>query len=1200
MQSKFGLKKLQYVALVALLLTVALGVFTVPASADNVYASIRGNAADPTGAAVAGATVIVTNTDTGIKTTTTTGTDGIFVFPQLQIGNYQVTATGSGFKAFKTSTFLLTVNEVYNLTVKFELGSASETIEVNAASVQVEQTNIQLETLVDQKKIVDLPLINRNWTALEQLTPGVVSQSDRFGTYSANGSQSNQSSYLINGMDSNDLPLNSPVIIPSVDALQEFNIITNTINPEYGRNSGAIVNAVIKSGSNQFHGDVFEFYRDTFLNTSNWLTGTVPIFHQNQFGGTFGGPIWKDHTFAFFSFQGIKYRSPQAGANQVSNVFSAAERGGDFSASAPYYSDDPNNPNGPLPAGSPCPASPTNPKDSAGPFGPNPLPFATSGGPAGTPVCAAYPVGMIPTADFDPLANTLLGKYIPSPNGGTGSNIYSFNPNETGSGNYQYIARVDHTFNSSNTLWATMFLQTNPTVDALPLPGGSTLPGFGEIATRHYKQFIASWNHTFNPTTINELRVGYTRFNFVATQPENVIAPSTVGFNIIPQLASGESLPEIQINGAYQFTIGFTTNGPQPRIDQTREITDNFSKVIGKHTIKIGFDFRRFDVWNPFSGNNNGDYAYNGSGPFSTANAGADFLLGIPDQFTQGSGGLIIGRAYEYYSYFQDQWRIKNNLTLTYGTGWQVDKPLQNIQFGGKDVTCFRPGQQSTVFPNAPQDMLYPGDTGCDNTGGLKVPYKHFGPRLGFAWSPDIGRLGGGAGNFSIRGGWGFYFNRAEEEGILQNLSTPPFSITSHGVQDLSPNYSPGFANPYADVAGRVAPETNPFPFIAPTGSTAPASDWSNFFPLSLNVFSPNYTTPEAMNYNLSIQRQLTSNTVFNVQYVGAVGRHLIRPIEGNPITLGGQQLCLMDPTCNPATGSNFLLQHYFYPDHSPYPGNIFGSVGTQSSDGNSSYNALQVGINKGFSHGLSMLANYTWSHSIDNGSGFEDAGFQVRAVNPYPQFAYLNKGDSAFDARHRFVAGYTYQFPSLHGRDALNLLAGGWQISGITTFQSGFPVDISDSGFTSATCDEFEYYDCWDAPVQTAALHKQNPRDNIVTSGHHTIKHALFDGPDTFAPAYPQIGGPALYGVARNSFHGSGINNWDMAVQKNVFFHPGHEGQYLQLRLEGYNVFNHTQFCNPAGSYPCVNNNVLSSNFGQMKTVSPSRLVQLAAKIYF
>ena len=215
-------------------------------------------------------------------------------------------------------------------------------------------------------------------------------------------------------------------------------------------------------------------------------------------------------------------------------------------------------------------------------------------------------------------------------------------------------------------------------------------------------------------------------------------------------------------------------------------------------------------------------------------------------------------------------------------------------------------------------------------------------------------------------------------------------------------------------------------------------------------------------------------------------------------------------------------------------------------------------------------------------------------AVNPYPQFVYLNKGDSAYDARRRFVAGFTYQAPGLHRHDLLNMLVGGWQLSGVTTFQSGFPVDIQNSGFTSATCDEFEYYDCWDAPKQIAPLVTGNPRTDSFTAGNPptAVPHVLFNGSATFAPALPTLGGPALFGVPRNSFHGPGLNNWDMAIEKHIYFRPSHESQYLQLRLEGYNVFNHTQFCATAGPFPCINENVQSSSFGQVTTVNPSRLV--------
>ena len=1173
-----------FVLIAGLLVLVTTMLCVPPAFADNVYASIRGVVTDPSGAAVPNAAVTATNTDTGIVTRTTTSADGIYVFPQLAIGTYKVTATAQGFKSFQTSQFVLTVNQVYNLPIKFDLGVTSETVEVRADTAQVETTNIQLQTLVDEKKIVDLPLINRNWTALEQLTPGVVAASDRFGSYSANGSQSNQSSYLINGVDSNDLPLNTTAFIPSPDALQEFNIITNTINPEYGRNSGAVVNAVVKSGTNQFHGDAFEFYRDTFLNTRNWLTGTVPVFHQNVFGGVIGGPIWKGHTFAFFSFQGRKNRQPQPGANSQSPVFSNSQRGGAF-------------------------ANLANSK------GKSPFPLTGDNGtvyPAGTPYSTIFSAGTIPTGDFDPVASKILNTYIPAAN--SGGNQFVFNPLETHTGDYQEILRIDHTFTSKDSIWGSMFLETDPSSDALPLPLGTpstTFPGLGEIAQRHYKQFIADWTHTINSSTLNEFRVGYTRFNFVTDQPAKPIAPSSLGFNINSQITSGESLPLLNILGKYQFQVGFTTNGPQPRKDQTYEVTDNFSKVIGKHAIKAGVDLRRFDVWNPFAGTNNGSFTFNAKGRFSTGDAGADFLLGIPDSFTQGSGGLIIGRAYEYYAYVQDQWKVKSNLTLTLGTGWQVDTPLHSQQFGGKDVTCFRPGQQSTTFPNAVTGMLYPGDRGCDNTGGQKVPYTHFGPRVGFAWSPDAGRLSGNSGKLSIRGGWGFYYNRAEEEGILQNLGTPPFSITSHGVQDVGGTYNPGFGNPYVDVAGRLGgSKPNPFPFVPPSGASAPGGDWTNFEPLSLNVFSPNYTTPEAMNYNLTVQRSFSGNTVFSIGYVGALGRHLFRAIEGNPITLAGQQACLADTDpvtgCAPSTGNgNFVSQHQLYPTHSVYDGSVFGSVGTQSTDGNSTYNALQVSVNKNLSRGLSMLANFTWSHAIDNGSGFEDSGFQVRAVNPYPQFAYLNRSDSSYDARKRFVAGFTYQTPTLH-RNVLNMLAGGWELSGIATFQTGFPVDISDSGLTSATCDQFVYYDCWDAPVQIAPLKTGNPRTNTYTipgppgKPPTVVSHVLFNGPSTFAPAVPVLGGPALFGVRRNSFHGPGLNNWDMALEKNIFFRPSNERQYLQLRLEAYNAFNHTQFCNTAGPFPCVDSDVQSAHFGQIRSVNPSRLVQLGAKFYF
>src|SRR5579863_3011763 len=295
----------------ALALVSVTGLLVQPAYADNLYASIRGTVTDPSGAALTGVVVSATNTDTGIETKVTTSQSGSYVFPQLAIGNYRISITAPNFKTFQASGIHLDLDQVYSLNAKLELGAISEAIQVEANPVQVETTSMQLGTVVTGNQIVDMPLNGRNWTQLVQLEPGVQGSSDRFsagaggGAYSTNGAETQQNSFLIYGTDTNDTVLNVPLVVPSPDAIGEFDLVTSTINPEYGRNSGAIVNASIKAGTNQFHGDVFEFYRDTFLDAKNWFETTATPFHQNQFGGTIGGPIIKDHAFFFFSYQGL-------------------------------------------------------------------------------------------------------------------------------------------------------------------------------------------------------------------------------------------------------------------------------------------------------------------------------------------------------------------------------------------------------------------------------------------------------------------------------------------------------------------------------------------------------------------------------------------------------------------------------------------------------------------------------------------------------------------------------------------------------------------------------------------------------------------------------------------------------------------------------------------------------------------------------
>jgi hypothetical protein len=1152
------------IAVVALLFS-PLGVQ--PARADNVYASIRGVATDGTGAAISGAQLTATNTATGITITTVSQANGLYEFIQLPIGSYTVSAAKAGFKTFKSTAITLVVNQVYNLPIVFDIGATTETVEVNAEAVQVDTTTIQQTTLIGAQQIVDLPLNGRNFTALEQLAPGVQASNDRFGTFSVSGSQSNQSSYLINGADSNDIPLNTPLILPSPDAIQEFNLITSTINPEYGRNSGAIVNALIKSGSNQFHGDVFEFYRDTFLNSPNFFSKVVPQLHRNQFGGTLGGPVWKDKTFFFLSYQGTRTRQ---GFPRVVSVFSPAEVGGNFSADLATILRN---------------GAQTTPFALVGDDGvshPTGTAFFGTGvtgailncGNAITTLvktCSNPNFGKLPTSDFNPLATSLTKQFVPLPNF-TG-NQFQFNEATTALQD-QGIARIDHTFNSKNSVWATLTFNHAPSTDALPFTG-STLPGFGSLALAESKQFTVAYNHTFNADTLNEFRVSYTRLNLDTVEPQNPAQPSSFGFTgINSQNKAAASAPFISLTGF--FNLGFSTNGPQPRKDQTYQLTDNFSKVVGRHTLKFGFNATRIQVDNPFSAVNNGSFSFGGSGHFTSGDPALDFLLGIPDSYSQSAGGVINARAYEYYSYAQDSWQVKNNLTLTLGTGYQIDTPYKNGQFGGEGFNCFQIGQQSKIFPSAPQDLTFPGDTGCNNA-GTKTHYGHFGPRVGFAYTPKLGWLSGNSGNkLSIRGGYGIYYNRVEEEGALQNLGAPPFGVNSFGATDFGGN--PSFANPYTDISTGKA-FTNKFPFTAFPKPGDPTVDFGIFEPFVLNVINPNFNVPYSQNFNLNVQREFASNIVLSVSYIGALGRKLYRSYDANPITAAGQAACAADPTCR---GGNRLFQHAFFPTHSVAPGDIFPGIGQQVTDGTSHYNSLQVGVTKGLTHGLLFSVSYTYSHSIDNGSGLENSGFGARGINLIDPSE--NVGDSAFDARHRLVTSFVYDIPSLNKIThwAPEKVFGGWRLSDINTWQGGFPLNFSDSGFNSLSCDLFSYYACDDNPSQVVpSVQKLNPR----TSTFNGRLDYYFNPADFTRAARGTFGN-----TGRDSLHGPGFINTDFALLKDTKFT---EHKLLELRIEAFNLFNHTNFNSPT-------TNILSQNFGRITSAGAGRIFQLGAKFQF
>jgi hypothetical protein len=1151
-------------------------------SSAQIYAAIHGTVTDATGAVIPDATATVLNTSTGIKTVTQADKKGYYIFPQLQVGGpYTVTVTAAGFRKFETTGLTLNVNDNREVDAKLQVGAASQTVEVSAQAVQVETSNTQLEQIATSDQLEGIPLEGRDPAGLQKLETGVVESSDRFGTFSSNGNQTAQNSYLINGVDINDPALQNEGIQINPDALAEENIVTSTMNPEFARNSGATVNQILKAGTNQLHGSGFEFYRDTFLNNGNYFSKTGPVFHQNLYGGTLGGPIFKNKLFFFAAYQGYRNRTS---ATTIANTLDSDQFAGRFSDDTSYVTGTSVNAPTTWPDGNSYSDSLTE----------KPLPFALGGCPAGETWAACFDNGgkgnatvTIPTTSWNSVASTLITKFVPQAN--DGPSLYNFNAANTGAED-QGIIRVDYTPSAKDSIWASTIFQSSPSTNTLTFGGGS-FPGFGMTGANHYKLFSVSWTHTLNQNMLNELRASYYRNPFGAVSPAHVVAPSTYGFAINPQDPQS-GVPYIGI-GNY-FSLGFSFEGPQPRLDTNLTYADNFTWVRGNHTIKFGGSFEQFRVRNPFDLYNNGYYSFGGGGPYSSGDPLIDFTLGIPDFFAQSNNGFINAVAEELYGYVQDNWKVSPDLTFNYGVAWDVEKPNTNHQDGGLGITCFQLGSNtSTVFPGGPPGLTWPGDPGCNNAGGPTAHYNRFGPRIGFAWSPSSGPskiIGApGAHNFSIRAGFGLYYNRDQEEQSLQNLGDPPFLRFSYGATDFGG--SPSLANPFADVAGNGS-EANPFPLPQlKKGATVP---WLNYLELNLAAFDKSYKVPYTYNYNLNIQRSLGGTFVAQVGYVGSVSHRLASWYEGDPITPAGHAACIANPACS---GDQQYI-HRDFPQYTAQTANVSGypwytSVGAQNSEGSSNYNSLQASLVKAPSHGLQFTAAYTYSHALDDGSGYESGtGSAGRVRNYVPGFEYLNYGDSDFDTRHRLALSYVYTVP-VWGKLKSNPIAretvGGWGIGGVSAFQTGFPIGINEGTQRSLWCDAQSYFGCPDVPnTSSFSIKELDPR---------STNNPWFSTSTFTSEPLGTFGN-----TRRNFFHGPGFDYTNLQISKLVHFSSDGK-RYIQMRLEAFNAFNHANFANPSGTF-------LSPVFGRITSVdvsadpngdpSPGRSIQLTGKLYF
>ncbi len=1156
--------------------------------AQGVTAAIHGTITDNSGAIVGGAAVEILNTSTGITVKAKTDSKGYFIVTQLAPGGpYSVTVTANGFQSFVANDVNLVANDNRDVDAKLQVGSSSTTVQVSATALQVETSDTQLKQVVTSDQLEGIPLEGRDAAGLQKLQPGVVESSDRFGSYSNNGNQSSQNSYMLGGADINDGPLQNEGIQINPDALQEEDNVTSTMSPEFARNSGSTISQILKSGTNSIHGSGFEFYRDTFLNNGNYFSQVRPVFHQNLYGATLGGPILKNKFFAFVAYQGLRNRTA---STTTANTLDAQQFNGSFTADTNYF---------------------TGAANSAG-LTTNPIPFAINGCAAGTPWNTCFTKNGATTVNISPaiwnsISSKLINTYVPQPNNGT--NLYTFNALSTAAQD-QGIVRLDYTPSSKDSIYFTTVVQSSPSADEQSFGGGS-FPGFGQHASAHFKVFSASWTHTFSSSILNEVRAGYYRFNFPSVIATNNSSPSALGFAITPQLSAPGSagIPYLGI-GNY-FDLGNSFEGPQPRIDSNLTYSDAFSWIRGSHSIKLGGSFEQFRVHNPFGYLNNGDFSFNGGGQYSSGDPLIDFALGIPDTYEQTSNGYIDAVATETYAYAQDNWKVSPDFTFNYGIAWDAEKPNQNRQFNGLGVTCWQNSSSASgIFPGAPPGLSFPGDPGCNSAGGPVTHYNRFGPRIGFAWSPGEGpsQLVGESGShsLSIRGGFGLYYNRDQEEQSLQNLEDPPFFYTSRGAGDFQTASglpgSPSFANPFVDIAGNGS-EPNPFPFNAPAAGSH--INWPVYNQLELATFDrQRYTVPYTYNFNLNIQRSIGRSMVAQIGYVGSLSHRLPSWYEGDPITAAGHAACLTNPACS----SSPQLIHPLFPQYTAQPASVPGttipwytSIAEQTTEGASNYNSFQASLIKSPTHGLQFTLAYTYSHSLDDGSGYEsitggDSGYgnSGRVHNYVPGFEHLNYGSSDFDARHRFVASYVYAIP-VAGFLAHNFVAretlAGWGVSGVTALQAGFPVAVSEGTQRSLWCDAYSYFGCGDVPdTSSFNIKNYNPRSTPGLNQYFDTSSFSTEPVGTFG------------NTSRNFFHGPGFNYTNLNLFKNI--HLTSDGtKYIQLRLEAFNAFNHANFAAPTNSF-------LNPTFGRVTSVissadpnadpQPGRAIQLAGKFYF
>jgi hypothetical protein len=1152
--------------------------------------SISGTVKDPSGAVIPGASVTATNTATNVQAKTVADDKGFYAFPSLPVGRYNVKAEEEGFGTQSRNNLQVDANGSLVEDLTMEMAEKVEEVTVLENAAQVETASSQMGQVVTGTQMTSVALNGRSYTDLLALQPGIVPMSTQQpdsivmagasvaiapsgdlnpGNQSISGQREDANGFMVNGGDVKELMNGGTTIVPDLDSIAEFRVLTNNVNAEYGNYSGGIVNVVTKSGGNNIHGSAFEFLRNTDLDARNFFSPDRSFYRQNQFGGTIGGPIKKDKIFYFADYQGT--RTAQGLDTGLIPVPALAERSGNFSDPQLEKLLDPAS--GPSLVSGPYLASVL-----AGKLG-----YAVSPGePYYTRGCVSslqcvFPGAIIPQKVWSAPAQHLL-RYIPLPNDGPAT--FSTGAEGETVRDDKGSFRIDANHERLGLLSAYYFFDDYSLNNPYPTgQGGANVPGFNALTLGRAQLINLGDTKTFGPSTVNELRLSYMRDSNNVGQPAGGVGPSLAsqGFvtgvgtpGIVPLAPSIEGVENTIFNS---FVIGTPiTNLKQA--NNTYAINDNVSKVWGSHTFKAGLEFSFEQV------NVNPNPTFNGSFLFSGSQTGidfADFLIGVASNYNQADSQAYYGRHKYFGGFAQDSWRATSTLTLNYGLRWDR---MEYWSEKYNQIPTFIPGEQSAVYPTAPPGLVYVGDPGVPST--LVPSSNRFSPRLGLAYSPGakngfLSKLTGGPGKTGIRAGYGIYYSVIEGNTIAVDEPQPPY-----GLSYTSPG-PPLFATPFMSASNGQF-NGNPFPLTFPPLDASPkhpnsSIDFSGFEPIAGMTAPPPWNTyPYNENYFLSVERQFGGNTVLSLSYVGSQAHHLLVVYSANP---GNPRLCRQlnqegaTPACGPfgEDATYTIAAGQIVQGTRSGLGPAFANDDYDASIGNSNYNAFELSLRHS-TKSLTFLIGYTYSKSIDQASSISDP------VDPYNFSA--TRALSAFDLTHDFVASYQYQLPFEHLFGRVKGLASGWELTGITRASTGFPVTLRADGDNSLMGSipngvnnrSLDLPDYNGAPLNLNG----NPRNGLP----YFNVQAFSDN---------AVGTPG--NASRRSFYGPGMLNFDLAVLKTFQFT---EARALQFRMEAFNAFNHAEFFGPAA----VNGDVDSGLFGQVVKAAPPRLMQAALKFTF